>query len=167
MSPNKIIIGLLIGFFGIIAGAFYLVQKDSAPQVLNTSYKATDSEKPTAQVKQTFYDLGQMKVSDEKYADFQIENKGTKSLQITSMRSSCGCTVGKVIYKGTETKEFGMHSQGLGVISEIAPSSGATVRIIYRPFVMPVYGYVEREVYFETNDPLNPKINLKVKANVR
>lgn len=164
---DKKFIILCAVFSVILIGAVVFLGSSSKPQALVSSYSVSDKDKPSVEAKITSSSLGDMKVSDEKYADFLIRNKGTKPLLITSMRSSCGCTVGKVIYKGAETQEFGMHSQAQGVVSEIAPSSEAKVRVIYRPFVMPVYGFVEREVYFETNDPQNSKITLKVTANVK
>ncbi len=45
-----------------------------------------------------------------------------------------------------------MHAQS-GYVTEVAPGDTATVRVIYKPSLMPVYGLVEREVYITTNDP--------------
>lgn len=82
------------------------------------------------------------------------------------MSSSCGCTVGKILYNGTVSKEYGMHTKNSDVI-EIAPNTQATLQVIYRPYVMPVYGLVEREVYLETNDPNNPKLAFQIKTIVQ
>lgn len=59
-----------------------------------------------------------------------------------------------------------MHAQS-GYLMDIAPGTEARVRVIYRPFQMPVYGAVEREVYITTNDPQKEKLVFAVKAYVR
>lgn len=76
------------------------------------------------------------------------------------------CTVGQVIYQEKASQEFGMHSQS-NYVAEIAPGKEATIKVTYRPYLMPVYGYVEREVYMATNDPLNSKLVFKVTATVQ
>lgn len=163
---KKLIIGLLIGFLGFLIGIYYLVQRDNSTQVLFTSYKLEDKEKPKVEVKQTSQDLGQMKVSDEKSKDFIMKNIGSRNLILSNISSSCGCTVGQVIYQGEKSPEFGMHSKS-AFAKEILPGKEAAIRVIYRPYVMPVYGLVEREVYVETNDPQNSKLTFKVTAMVR
>ena len=163
---KKLIIGLLIGFFGFLIGIYYLVQRDNSTQVLFTSYKLGDKERPKVEVKQTSQDLGQMKVSDEKSKDFIIKNIGSRNLILSNISSSCGCTLGQLIYEGEKSSEFGMHSKR-AFAKEILPGKEATIRVIYRPYIMPVYGLVEREVYVETNDPQNSRLIFRVTANIK
>lgn len=59
-----------------------------------------------------------------------------------------------------------MHSKD-SYIAEIAPNKEAKLKVIYRPYIMPVYGQVEREAYLSTNDPQNPKLVFKIKAQVK
>lgn len=112
------------------------------------------------------YDFGEIKVSETKEKDFILKNTGTEPLKILNINSSCGCTTGKIIYNNSETKEYGMHSQS-GNLMDIAPKTEAKIRVIYRPFQMPVYGAVEREVYVSTNDPQREKLIFSIKARVR
>ncbi len=112
------------------------------------------------------YDFGEIKVSETKEKDFVLKNTGSKPLRILNINSSCGCTTGKIIYNNSETKEYGMHAQS-GDLLEIAPGMEAKVRIIYRPFQMPVYGAVERELYLTTDDPQREKLIFSIKASVR
>jgi len=49
---------------------------------------------------------------------------------------------------------------------EVPPGKEVIIKATYRPSIMPVYGVVGREVYVNTNDPENPKLVFKVKANV-
>lgn len=154
MKTKTIIISLVI-FLGLIIGASFLL---------------TSGQKPEPQVasslKNEVFDFGEIKVSDVKQKDFVLKNTSTKPLQILNVNSSCGCTTGQIIYKGKSSREFGMHSQS-GYVTEIAPNTSATVRVIYRPATMPVYGSVQREVYLTTNDPDQQKLVFGVKAYVR
>lgn len=107
-----------------------------------------------------------MKVSDQKSAEFIIKNTGKKPLQLSNITTSCGCTVAQVIYRGKETQEFGMHTKS-GYVAEIAPQTEAKIRVTYRPYVMPIYGQVEREAYISTNDPNSSKLVFIVAAKVQ
>lgn len=160
---------LIVSIIGIsvllLIGAFFFLNKNQS-EVQVTSYATKDAQRPKVEVKSTFFDLGEMKVSDQKKYEFTIKNVGRKPLQLFDISSSCGCTVGQILYEGKESQEFGMHSAG-SFGKEISPGKEAKVRVIYRPYVMPVYGVVEREVYLSTNDPDNPKLVFKVKAYVK
>ena len=129
------------------------------------SYASSDKEKPKVEAKESFKDLGKMKVSNEKSTDFVIKNVGQKPLQLSGISSNCNCTFGQVIINGKESGFFGMHNVS-DFAGEILPGKEGKIRVIYRPFIMPVYGLIEREVYVMTNDPENEKLVFKVKANV-
>lgn len=166
MKSKPIVISVIAISLVILFSSYFVLSKTSSPEVKVASYTATDTEKPKVEVKETFFDMGKVKVSDQKTAEFVIKNIGTKPLQLYDISSSCGCTVGQISYQGKESKEFGMHSVG-SFDQLIAPQTEAKVTVIYRPYVMPVYGIVEREVYISTNDPQNPKLVFKVKAFVQ
>lgn len=142
-----------------------MLNSPGTPEVKVLSYSAGDKEKPTVQVNETFKNLGKIKVSDTSESTFIIKNIGSKSLQLSNINSSCGCTAGQIVYNGVKSREYSMHSKSDDVF-EIAPNTEAKVNVIYRPFSMPVYGLVEREVYITTNDPSNTKLAFKVKAIV-
>lgn len=129
------------------------------------SYSKNDTLKPKVSISNLSADLGTMKASDEKKADFTIENTGSKSLQIFKVSSSCDCTFGQITIEDKVSPEFSMHSKNKW-IGTIAPEKKATLSVIYRPFIMPVKGEVTREVFMETNDPDNPRLDFTVKANV-
>lgn len=160
-----IIIGifLLIGFLSLI---YYLVNPKDQSEKKIVSYNLKDKEKPKVEVKNKFIDLGEMKVSDEKRGEFIIKNIGQKPLQLFNVSSSCGCTLGQIEIGGKLSEAFGMHSRS-NWVGEVNPGKTAKVYAIYRPFVMPVYGLVGREVYVSTNDPLNPKLVFQIKARVK
>ncbi len=165
MSPKTIIISV-IAFFALVIGLAFLFTAGQNPEPAVVSFAAQDTDRPKAETAQTFYDFGEIKVSDVKQQDFTLKNTGTKPLQILNVNSSCGCTAGQIIYKGETSKEYSMHSQS-GFVTEIAPGDSATVKLTYRPATMPVYGAVEREVYVTTNDPANQKLIFSIKAIVK
>lgn len=111
-------------------------------------------------------DLGKMKAADEKSSEFQIENVGQKPLQLYDGSSSCNCTFGQIKIDGEDwSGEFGMHSRK-NSITEIAPGKSAKIKVIYRPYIMPIYGTISRQVFLSTNDPLTPKLTLNINAFV-
>ncbi len=136
------------------------------PKSQVASYSPTNDDRPIAEVKNDFFDFGEIKVSDIKQKDFALTNSGNKPLQILNITSSCNCTFGQIIYDNGESKRFGMHAQS-GYVTEVAPGAKVMVRVIYQPSLMPVYGLVEREVYLTTNDPNKERLVFSVKANVK
>lgn len=167
MTTKTIVIVLVVLSAFILGGSYFILSptNQSGP-VKIASYSANDTQKPQVKVTSTSSDLGQMKVSDQKSQDFTLKNIGSKPLQLSNISSSCMCTAGQVVIDGKESEEFGMHSQA-DYIAQVDPGKTATVRVTYRPFQMPVYGAVEREVYVTTNDPENPKLVFKVQAFVK
>lgn len=162
----KAIVVFITAFLLLVIALSFLTTKTAKPEVKFLTYTTTDIDRPKIDIPITKGDLGTMKVSEEKQNEFSLINKGTKPLQIGYITSSCSCTVGQVIYNGVTSREYGMHDPGQDVI-EVAPNTGAVVKVIYRPSVMPVYGPVEREVYVKTNDPEFPRLVLQVTANVQ
>ena len=160
-----IVLGVILAV-ALIFGAYFFVNRGgSAVAETITNYSTSDKERPKIEVKTAFSDLGKMKVSDEKSADFTIKNIGQKPLQLSRISSSCNCTFGQVIIDGKESEFYGMHSIS-ALAGEILPGKTGAIRVIYRPYIMPVYGPIDREVYMETNDPENPNLVFKVRANV-
>lgn len=147
----------------IIVVTAFLTQKGN-PVV--ATYSRDDKEKPRAEIDKTLADLGKLKVTEQNEADFAIKNVGPQPLQLFNISSSCGCVTAKIIKNnGEESSEFGMHTNNKSIV-EITPGEQIKIKVTYRPYVMPVRGLVEREIYLSTNDPLNPKLTLKIKAQV-
>lgn len=169
---TKTIILLTIGFFVMLFGMAFLVTRGQKPDPATISYKNGDTDRPKAEVLTSSIDIGEMKVSEVKEVSFQLKNIGNKPLQILNINSSCNCTFGQIIYRepGTQkdltTKQYGMHKQS-GYVTDVAPGDSATVKVIYNPSIMPVYGPVSRDVYVSTNDPENPKLIFTIKTTVK
>lgn len=150
---------VLIAIFSVSEG------KQSQTTANLTSFSVNDKEKPEVAVSSAFSDLGNMKVKDEKSAQFTIVNKGMKPLSLFNVSSSCDCTFGQITIDGIKSPEFNMHSKNPW-IGSVDPGKEATLSVIYRPFIMPVKGPVTRDVYVSTNDPKNGRLTFTVKAYV-
>lgn len=155
MSPKTTIFSL-IGLFTLVIGLAFLF----------TPGQKLVADRPKTEVSQTFFDLGEIKISDVKQQDFSLKNVGTKPLQILNISSSCGCTTGQIIYHEFTSQEYSMHAQSQ-YVTAVAAGDTAIVRLTYKPAIMPVYGLVTREVYLTTNDPVKPKLIFSIKATVK
>lgn len=164
MDKKLIILGGVLSVLVLISAA-YILRKGSGTSTASSSYNQNVGD-TKIQANETSFNLGNMKVSDEKFHDFIIKNTGDKPLFLSNIKSSCMCTAGKIIYKSQESEEFGMHATG-GSFEGIAPGDEVTIRVTYRPFQMPAYGPIEREVSMTTNDPSLPQLVFKVTAVVQ
>lgn len=167
MNDKKILIGaIVLSLLILVGGAYFLGKNGNSTSSIVASSSTQSKGTPQVEAKEMSFDLGKMKVSDEKYHDFFIKNNGKGPLQLSNIKSSCMCTAAKIIYKGSESEEYGMHAGGV-FLTDIEPGAEATVRVTYRPYQMPVYGPIEREVYVTTNDSLNQQLIFKITANVQ
>lgn len=163
-SKNLVIITVII-LFSMVGGTYLVFSATKQPVVNVASYNSSDKKVPKVEAKKTKIDLGKIKVSEKKTVEFTIKNTGTKPLQLFDISSSCGCTAAQIIYQDVISKEFSMHSVGT-FNKAILPNTKAKLKVIYRPYTMPVYGAVGREVFLSTNDPRNPKLAFQIKAYV-
>lgn len=163
---KKVIIVGIIATILFLVGSYFLIAGGNKPIKQIISYNVNDTERPKVEIKKTFSDLGKMKVNEEKIGVFTIKNIGQKPLQLSDVSSSCSCALAQIVINGKESELFAMHKQS-DYVGEIAQGKKVQVKVIYRPYIMPVYGVVEREAYVSTNDPLNPKLVFKVKAFVQ
>jgi len=154
-----IIISIIVVMVG---GVIFALKATGKPMEL---YSASATERPQVELNTKKQDLGQMKVSDVKSAEFIIKNVGQKPLQLTNVSTSCNCTFAQIEIEGKKSPRFSMH-QNPNWIGEIESQKEAKITATYEPSLMPVKGAVERDVLFTTNDPQNPNISLKVTAAV-
>ncbi len=145
----------------VVLGAIGIASINSAP-----SYSQNDQNKPVAFVQQKEANLGEMKIEDTKYYDFKISNKGKSDLLLSQISTSCDCTFAKIIKKdGAESPNLTMHSTNSWK-TYLKPNESATLRITYKPSIMPVEGPIDRFATVSTNDPNNPKLEFKVSTVV-
>lgn len=167
MNTKNILIGgfAIVSIIIVLYGAYVLTQKPSSTQQLNF-YKTSSTERPKLKIPSKFKNIGEMKVSEDRTATFSFENTGKKPLQIYYGTTSCNCTFGQIKVGVNVSPVFGMHDNQDFMI-EIAPKEKATLDVIYKPSLMPVYGKVTREAIIKTNDPENPEVQFGIEAYVK
>lgn len=162
-SDTKIIIGAIVASISIIVGAVFLLSNDKTPKRETLGAASMTIDK-------TFEDFGTMKSDEEKTATFTITNTSDTLLRIWNISTSCDCTFASIIINGVETGEFNMPMHMIARlknwIGEVPAKQNATLKVTYKPKVMPVTGIVTRQARFATNDPKNPEVEVSVKANV-
>ncbi|MDQ3071660.1 MAG: DUF1573 domain-containing protein [Bacteroidota bacterium] len=118
-------------------------------EVLQYFPPLTEAEKakaPRVNMPEFEHDFGTITQGEVVSYDFQIFNRGRQDLKILKVKASCGCTAtepAKTLLKPNEASEIKVtyHSDGKK-------------------------GLEEKHVTVYTNDPANPVITLKIKANV-
>lgn len=177
---RKRVLGILCaGTILVVASAFaydVVTEKPapkSAARASSMSVAAGDArylDQAKVQIPTEERELGNISVANERTAVFFIRNVGGKPLQISQVRTSCMCTYAQVIIADNKSPLFNMamhHSPAVqswqGVVE---PGLTAMIRIIYRPYMMPVKGSVARNVKFNTNDPTRPVVELGIHATV-
>lgn len=93
------------------------------------------------------FDFGTIDEGDKPMAKFTIKNTGTDKLVIYDAKPSCGCTLANLSSK------------------EVAPGATATLEAIFNS-QNARGGPVSKYVTVKTNDPANPSVVLRIKANV-
>lgn len=127
-------------------------------------FRSDDPNRPQVEISQTEFDLGPMKQSDEKTVEARVKNSGGSALQVSDLSTSCDCTFAQMDFGTRQSPELSMHS---GHWHDEIPAGGqATLKMTYKPAVMPVTGKVERTVFFKTNDPAQPNVEITLTAEV-
>jgi hypothetical protein len=137
----------------------------SATQTIKT-FSADDPNRPVAALSQSIFDFGEMKLSEVRDHDFSLKNTGKSDLVLTQIVTSCDCTFAQIISPdGTKSPEFSMQNNS-DWQTKVKPDQSVTLKITYKPALMPVSGPVKRVVDLATNDPANPKLEVTITAKV-
>ena len=162
-NDTKIIIGAIVASIAIIMGAVFLLGADKSP-------KRESLGSASMSIDKLFEDFGDMKVDEDKTAVFTITNTSDSVLRLWGVSTSCDCTFASVIIGGIASGEFNMPAHMIASlknwIGEVPAKQTATLKVTYKPSVMPVTGIVTRQTRFSTNDPKNAEVEVSVKANV-
>lgn len=136
----------------------YLIQK--APE-----------ERPQLEVFPSAVELGNVSIEGGVVETaFHLKNSGEEPLVVSGLSTSCGCTTASLSVKGVEGPSFGM-DMGQEVKpsdwkAEIPPGEIALLKVHYDPSFHPeLKGYVVREVYIESNDPIQPRAKVRIALN--
>lgn len=154
-----IVIVTIVVIGGIILASYYSSSK--AP----TQYNLTDKIRPRLEISQKDFDLGKMKLSDDKTVEITIKNVGEKPLAISDFTTSCGCTLVQVFIDDDKSPKFSLHNK-VTWQRDLELGQDALAKVTYQPKLMPVEGEVKRTVFFKTNDPENLNVQINLKAFV-
>lgn len=124
---------------------------------------------PSILILPKYHDFGNVSVSGgEVSTTFVIENRGTGTLIIEKLDTSCGCTTATVTYNGKESPRFTMEGHGTNPKRwklKIPPGGEALLKVYYNPKVHPDFrGVAMRYVSVYTNDPENPVVKVYIRV---
>lgn len=108
----------------------------------------TAGTSPDVDVPVSFHNFGTVKQSQVASWSFEIANRGTAALVISSGYTTCGCTTAEL-----STAEIPADKSGL-------------VTVYFDPQHASLGSVVRRGVILETNDPQKPQIELWIQASV-
>ena len=104
---------------------------------------------PVLQMPSTSYDFGIIPKNPAVTHIFSVQNTGTADLVLSNMVTSCGCTTAQLSS------------------SVIPPGQRADLTITFNPSFHKVEGDVVRLVWFGSNDPTQPWVEVRLTANVQ
>ncbi len=154
------ILAVIVVVIVIAATLFYLPSEES------------QGEPPKVEFPEgTSYDFGTVTDPTDLSHTFTIMNNGNGVLKIGKIETSCHCTTASLEMKWKMNGPFGMagDSSPSGWSEEIEPGDSATLHITYDTKYHGLPGDVNeqtRDIYVETNDPLNDRIKFEIKANI-
>ena len=104
---------------------------------------------PVLELPSTTHDFGSIPKRPDVSHVFAVRNTGDADLQISNLVTSCGCT----------TAELSS--------SVIPPGQRADLTVVFDPDFHETQGLVTRVVWFATNDPTQPWVEVQITADVQ
>lgn len=138
-SKLFLIIGLVIIFGLLIYGYFRAV-----PSQGNARIEITPKS----------FDFGEVEYGQELEYIFKVKNSGTEILEIKRVATSCACTKAKLKTQNSKLKSG--EEVELVVTYDTGAMSGPHGK-----------GRQERIIYIQSNDPINPQVEVFINAYVR
>lgn len=111
----------------------------------NKAIGKTQGGKVIARFDKNYYDFGQIRQGESGEVVFELENQGGGLLNVTSVKTSCGCVLVDYSRHGLMRNEKGY------------------IRVKYNTNII---GEIKRSVVVTTNDEDNPKIVLRLIGEV-
>lgn len=150
LSRYLLIITVICGVCLTQAAGQEALQQQQTPAVETNEASEPNEKSPEAKPKigfeKTVHDFGQMYIGQKGECEFQFKNAGSGLLEISSIKTTCGCTVPTLAKK------------------QYQPGEDGIIKIKYSGQSRP--GSVTKSIYVNTNDTENPKVKLMIKAKV-
>ncbi len=140
--------------YGVIRDSLVFKTNDREKPVKVIYFEAFVSRKnrmkhgigPVLLFEKDFIDLGTVNQRDTAQAEYRFRNDGSDSLHITSVETSCGCTVATL-----KKKWYGPGESGIIHVSFDAGGK---------------FGEIRKEIMVKSNDPMSPRSQLILRSNV-
>jgi len=166
LAEEKIVIAFVEEY-----GLNSFASESQAEEVRELLAKTAPTDRPIISLSPDFYDFGDVSQKEGNVSvSFELKNKGEKDLVIKKMDTSCGCTFVAIDYKGETSPFFTMAGHGYenpeweGV--SIPAGETAQLKVMYDPDVHGEFrGFVIREVYIYSNDPVDFEKKIRVELN--
>ena len=123
------------------------VAAPAARQPVSAGESNAPSGAPSVFVKDATYDYGVVLEGEAVHGQFVFENRGTAPLVVHKVSTNCGCTAALV---STDV---------------LAPGDSGKVEAALR--TLGHKGGLRKEIYLETNDPVNPRLVLRLTGTVK
>jgi len=150
MNKKYFITILIIVTFGVV-GLLVGSKNRSKPQSILVQDSETHSANAGVNISPATQDLGIVIYGDVATTEFTLTNSTPKTLNITRVSTSCGCTSAEVERK------------------TIKPYESTTVSVSFDPAVHKDdtdLGELTRTIYIDTDNPNFPKVTSTITANV-
>lgn len=115
--------------------------------ILSLAGLSTALAAPQLVMERISYDFGVIRQGDKIEQVFRFHNKGDQVLQLSNLRSSCGCTA------------------ALLTAQRIAPGEIGELRLNFDSSGFS--GTVNKIVQMDTNDPLHPRVTVNIHGNIK
>jgi hypothetical protein len=151
----KMRFGRLILSVGLIGCVLFSAIQVSGGEAATVSPKTAEPNAPASEpngpppkitVEQPIYDFGYISPGSKNTCEFKFQNNGVGKLIISEITKTCGCTVPTL-----DKKEYAPGESG-AIKVEYHADQGAGIRT--------------RHLYILSNDPVNPRVDLTIKAAI-
>jgi hypothetical protein len=131
----------------LVSNCLFLCSTVSSEETSQERVLSTSGSSPRIQLNETSFDFGEVAPNEKATHRFTFQNVGAMPLKISEVKSSCKCIT---THLASPTIEPG----GSGFIEVTFDSTGR-------------FGLERVSIRLFTNDPLNPKISIRIRAIVK
>lgn len=159
------------GIFDKVAKKFSLdviIDQETKIQVEKRLIKETGEKRPQIILEPSFFDFGRVSKKQGKISKiFKLHNKGSVSLIVKRIKTTCPCSLASLSIKGRKSPYFGTEGSPENWQAEIKPGLSAELEVVIdlaSPHINT--GRIIRDVSIATNDPLYPETTVRVQVEV-
>lgn len=134
----------------------------------NTKEQISENPQAKAYLDHDYYDWGNIDINGPHIQhEFVVKNEGSAELEIANVETSCMCTTAYVVVGDLKSPPFGMHARSAWK-GKVKPGDEAKIIVDFDPLYHgpQAIGPIERLISFNTNDPENSSVELKLNGNV-